>query len=49
MVLVARFADSQEVLLRRPGGSSVSALCWDAGGTRLLFGTEAGEAGVISL
>ncbi len=49
MVLVARFADSQEVLLRRPGGSPVSALCWDAGGTRLLFGTEAGEAGVISL
>lgn len=49
MILLVRFSDAQEVLLRRPAASPVSALGWDAGGTRLVFGTEAGEAGVITL
>lgn len=49
MVLAARFSDGAEVLLRRPGEAPVSALAWDRRGGRLAFGTEAGEAGVISL
>ena len=49
MVLLVRFEDGQEVLLRRPGEGAVSSLCWDAGGVRLVYGTEAGEAGVVSL
>ncbi|GGF04955.1 WD40 repeat domain-containing protein [Stappia taiwanensis] len=49
MVLAVRFADQQEVLLRRPGRSGISTLAWDSVGARLVFGTEEGEAGLISL
>ncbi|PVB62460.1 WD40 repeat domain-containing protein [Labrenzia sp. 011] len=49
MVLMCRFEDNAEVLLRRPGKGPVSSLGWDETGTRLAFGTETGEAGVISL
>jgi WD40 repeat protein len=49
MVLAVRFADSEEALLRRPGGGPVSALAWDAAGGKLAFGTEDGAAGIISL
>ncbi|MHC5655859.1 WD40 repeat domain-containing protein [Stappia sp.] len=49
MVLAVRFGDAQEVLLRRPGAGPISSLCWDKGGLRLVYGSEAGEAGVISL
>ncbi|TYC60611.1 WD40 repeat domain-containing protein [Rhodobacterales bacterium] len=49
MVLMCRFEDNAEVLLRRPGDGPVSSLAWDDAGTRLAFGTEAGEAGLISL
>jgi WD40 repeat protein len=48
MILAVRFADSQEALLRRPGGSPVSAMSWD-GGERLAYGCEDGGAGIISL
>jgi hypothetical protein len=37
------------VLLRRPGEGAVSALAWNDEGTQLAFGTETGEAGLISL
>jgi len=49
MVMLCRFEDNAEVLLRRPGKGPVSTLDWDGEGTRLAFGTEEGEAGIISL
>lgn len=49
MILMCRFQDNAEVLLRRPSGQPVSSLGWDKDGLRLAFGSEAGEAGVIAL
>lgn len=50
MVLVGRFEDQAEVVLRRQGkGGPVSAMAWDKAGVRLAFGTEEGAAGVVSL
>ncbi len=48
MLLLTRVEDGAEVLARRPGNAAISALAWNAAGTRLAFGTEAGEAGVIA-
>jgi WD40 repeat protein len=49
LVLLVRARDGVEVLARRPGGSPISALAWNASGTAMAFGTEAGEAGVVDL
>lgn len=50
MVLLVRFSDGEEVLMRRPGdGGPVTALGWNRTGLELAFGTEAGAAGVIDL
>ena len=49
MVLAARFADSKEILLRRPGKGALTALEWDAEGRRVVFGTAAGDCGVIDI
>ena len=49
MILAARFADSKEVLLRRPGKGAISAMGWDAEGRRLAFGSEAGDCGVVDI
>jgi hypothetical protein len=49
MMLLTRVEDGAEILARAPGPSPISALAWNAAGTRLAFGTENGEAGVISL
>lgn len=49
MVMAVKIEDAAEVLLRRPGKGALSSLCWDARGDRLVFGSEEGEAGVISL
>jgi len=49
MMLLTRVEDGAEVLARAPGPSPISALAWNAAGTRLAFGTEDGEAGVIAL
>jgi len=49
MILAVRFADAEEALLRRPGGGPVSAIAWDDAGRRLAFGTEQGEAGIVSI
>ena len=49
MVLLVRLADAAEILARRPGDGAVSALGWDAAGSRLLFGLESGAAGLLSL
>ena len=49
LVLLIRATDGAEVLARRPGGSPVSALAWNAKGTAVAFGTEDGEAGIVDL
>jgi WD40 repeat protein len=49
VIFLVRMADGAEILARRPGGSPVSALAWDEAGTRLAFGTEDGDAGIIDL
>src|SRR3954463_6517318 len=48
-VLLVRIDDGAEVLGKKPGDGPVTALGWDAAGTLLAFGTEAGEAGLIDL
>jgi WD40 repeat protein len=48
-VLLVRIEDGAEVLAKRPGDGPVTALGWDAAGTLLAWGTEAGEAGVVDL
>ena len=48
-VLLVRLDDGAEVLGKGPGEGPVTALGWDAAGTQLAFGTEAGEAGVVDL
>ena len=49
MMLLTRIEDGAEVLARKPTGTAISALAWNAAGTRLAFGTEDGDAGVIPL
>jgi WD40 repeat protein len=49
MMLLTRIEDGAEVLARNPAKSPIAALAWNAAGNRLAFGTEDGEAGVISL
>jgi hypothetical protein len=49
MVLAARFADAKEVLLRRPGKGAITSMMWDGEGRRLVFGSEAGDCGVIDI
>ncbi|WP_395176236.1 WD40 repeat domain-containing protein [Roseibium alexandrii] len=49
MVMMSRFEDNAEVLLRRPGGHPITSLGWDNAGLRLAFGSEKNEAGIISL
>nr|WP_155197664.1 WD40 repeat domain-containing protein [Roseibium hamelinense] len=49
MIVMCRFEDNAEVLLRQSAKGPVSALGWDPAGLRLAFGSEEGEAGIISL
>ncbi len=49
MVMAVKIEDAAEALLRRPGKSAISSLCWDRRGDRLVFGSEAGEAGLITV
>ena len=49
MVMAVKIEDAAEVLLRRPGKGAISSLNWDRGGHRLAFGSEDGEAGVITI
>jgi WD40 repeat protein len=49
MMLLTRIEDGAEVLARAPGEAPISALAWNAAGSRLAFGTEDGAAGVIAL
>jgi WD40 repeat protein len=51
MVLLCRLGDAAEILVRAnvPEEGAISALAWDERGARLLFGTEAGAAGMLTL
>lgn len=49
MVLAARIADQKEVLLRRPGKGTITALAWDRAGRRVVFGSAEGDCGVIDI
>lgn len=49
MILVGRFGDQKEVLLRRPGKGAVSSMDWDRTGHRLVFGSESGDCGVVDI
>jgi WD40 repeat protein len=48
-VLLCRLADAAEIPVHDSGGGPVSALSWDAVGGRLLFGSETGAVGLLTL
>jgi WD40 repeat protein len=48
VVLLVRIDDGALIEVKPQGDAPVSALGWAAGGQMLAFGTEAGEAGVLS-
>lgn len=48
-VLLVRLDDGALILAREADGHPVSALGWDQGGQVLAFGTEQGDAGVLTL
>ena len=47
-VTLVRLDDGALIEVRAANGSTVSALGWDAAGQSVAFGTEAGEAGVLT-
>jgi WD40 repeat protein len=49
LVMLARIEDGAEILARKPGNAPITALAWNVAGTLFAFGSEDGEAGVISL
>lgn len=49
LVMLVRLTDAAELLVTRGGGGPVTALSWDDNGTRLIFGTEDGTAGLLTL
>jgi WD40 repeat protein len=49
MIMAVRFADTKEVLLRRPGKGAVTAMMWDDEERRIVFGSEAGDCGVVDI
>ncbi|MBB3809316.1 WD40 repeat domain-containing protein [Pseudochelatococcus contaminans] len=48
-ILMIRLTDAAELLVRSPDTSVVSALAWDAKGSKLAFGTDNGNAGILTL
>ncbi|MEM1365952.1 MAG: WD40 repeat domain-containing protein [Pseudomonadota bacterium] len=49
MVGLASIDDEKDALLRQPGKSAVTTIGWDNSGRRLVFGTEGGDGGLISI
>jgi hypothetical protein len=47
--MLCRIDPDGEILAKGPGKGAVSALAWSADGSKLAFGTEDGEAGVVDL
>jgi len=48
-VLLVRIDDGALILAREPDGQPVTALAWEATGQMLAYGTESGDAGVLTL
>lgn len=49
-ILLVRLSDGAEILGRPPGeGGPITALGWDRIGSRIAFGAEDGEAGIVAL
>lgn len=46
-ILIVRYEDGAEILVRRNTGEPVSALGWNTKGTWFAFGTEDGDAGLL--
>ncbi|HRK24004.1 MAG TPA: WD40 repeat domain-containing protein [Beijerinckiaceae bacterium] len=50
LVMLVRLTDASELLVRNAeAGGAITALAWDGAGNRLLFGTEDGAAGLLTL
>ena len=49
LLMLARVDDGAEILAKKPGAAPLSALAWNADGSKLAFGTEDGEAGIVDL
>jgi WD40 repeat protein len=51
LVLLCRLGDAAEILVHSPetGDGAISALAWDKTGARLVFGTDKGRAGLLTL
>ena len=51
LLMLCRLGDGAEILVRdaAPDEGAISALAWDKQGARLVFGTEAGRAGLLTL
>jgi hypothetical protein len=51
LILLCRLGDAAEILVRDavPDEGAIAALAWDKVGARLLFGTDAGAAGLLTL
>ena len=49
LVVMAEIASGKVVPVAAPGRGAVSALCWNAAGTHLAFGSETGFAAVVDL
>ena len=49
LALLSRLGDAAEILVRPAGEGAISALAWDKVGARLLLGTDAGAAGLLTL
>ena len=49
LLLIAEVASGKVVPVAPPGQGAISALAWNASGSRLAFGTETGFAGTVDL
>jgi WD40 repeat protein len=49
MILLVRFSDGREVVLRRQAKSAITSLGWDKHGARIAFGSENGDCGIVDL
>lgn len=50
LIMLVRLTDASELLVRAPDkGGAITALAWDKSGDHLVFGTDDGVAGVLTL
>ncbi len=49
MIMAVRIEDQSEAVLRKGGKSAISSLNWDKQGLRIAYGSEEGEAGIITI